>query len=164
MKRFKEHEAAGRECVLLYCGDFDPGGIAISDFLRSNLAELTPAVGWDPDLLTIDRFGLNYDFIQEQNLTWIDNLETGSGKRLDDPRHPDHRKPYVQDYIDHYGARKVEANALVVRPEAGRQLCRNAITKYIDPSSVEQYHDHLAVEREKVRTEVARLLESGAAL
>ena len=164
MRRFVEHEDAGRECVLLYCGDHDPGGLAISDFLQSNLEELEPAVGWDPGLLIIDRFGLNHDFIQKHNLTWINNLETGSKKRLDDPRHPDHHKPYVQDYLRQYGARKVEANALVVRVEAGRQLCRDAINKYVDPTSVDQHRNHLATEREKVRTEVARLLEDGAAL
>ena len=38
----------GQECVLLYCGDHDPVGLAISDFLRSNMAELSRAVGWSP--------------------------------------------------------------------------------------------------------------------
>jgi hypothetical protein len=41
-----------------------------------------------------------------------------------DPRHTDHGKAYVQDYFRRYGARKVEANALVVAPELGRDLCR----------------------------------------
>ena len=31
MQRFKEKEAEGKECVLLYCGDFDPGGLQISE-------------------------------------------------------------------------------------------------------------------------------------
>jgi hypothetical protein len=59
MRRFAAHERAGRQCVLLYCGDHDPGGAIISDFLRSNLADLQRAVGWSPDRLIIDRFGLN---------------------------------------------------------------------------------------------------------
>ena len=46
-----------------------------------------------------------------RNLTWIDNLETASGGRLDDPGHPDHKKFYVQDYLARFGARKVEARA-----------------------------------------------------
>ena len=87
MHRFEEMEDAGKQCVLLYCGDHDPGGLAISDFLQSNFEDLSDAVGWFPDNLIIDRFGLNYDFIEENNLTWIDNLETSSGGRLDDPRH-----------------------------------------------------------------------------
>jgi hypothetical protein len=90
MLRFKEMEAKGRRCVLLYCGDFDPGGLNISGFIRKNFADLAEAVGWSPDNLTIERFGLNYEFIEAQKLTWIDNLETGSGKRLDDPSHRDH--------------------------------------------------------------------------
>jgi hypothetical protein len=76
---------------------------------------------------------LNADFIEANGLSWIDNLETSSGGRLDDPRHTDHRKPYVQTYIREFGVRKCEANPLVVTPEAGRQLCRDAILQYVPP-------------------------------
>ena len=126
MRRFKHWEAKGRPCVLLYCGDHDPGGLQISGQLRSNLAELSGAVGWSPDRLTIDRFGLNHDFIEEQGLTWIDNLRTAKKKPpndLADPKHPDHQKDYVQDYLEQFGPRKCEANALVTRQAAARQLC-----------------------------------------
>jgi hypothetical protein len=44
MRRFKEKEAEGKQCVLLYFGDFDPGGLQISDFLRSNLEDMANAV------------------------------------------------------------------------------------------------------------------------
>jgi hypothetical protein len=151
MKRFAAHEAAGRQCVLLYCGDHDPGGLHISDKIRSNLADLSRAVGWWPEHLIIDRFGLNYDFIEAHGLTWIDNLETSSGERLDDPRHPDHGKSYVQEYIARYGVRKVEANALVVVPNAARELCRKAITKYVNPQAVKDYQAWLAEQREQAR-------------
>jgi hypothetical protein len=86
--------------VLLHCGDHDPGGLHISDFLRSNLADVSVATAdwenrnnpdidylsrepWDPNAanLHIDRVGLNYD--------------------------------------------------LVVRPEAGRALCRRAMLCYV---------------------------------
>jgi hypothetical protein len=84
--------------VLLHCGDHDSGGLHISDFLRSNLADVSVATAdwenrnnpdidylsrepWDPANLHIDRVGLNYD--------------------------------------------------LVVRPEAGRALCRRAILCYV---------------------------------
>jgi hypothetical protein len=97
MQRFAYWAAKGKRCILLYCGDFDPAGLHISEYLRSNLQDLAGAVGWAPDNLTIERFGLNHEFIVENNLTWIDNLMTASGKLpLDDPRHPDHHKPYVQ--------------------------------------------------------------------
>ncbi len=161
MRRFAHWEARGKQCVLLYCGDFDPGGLQISGFLRKNFADLADAVGWHPDNLIIDRFGLNYEFIQEHNLTWIDNLETGSGQRLDDQNHPDHDKAYVQDYIRRYGVRKVEANALVVRPDAGRELCRQAILRYIDTDLIGIYEERLTSAREEVRQEVVRLIEEG---
>ena len=95
---------------------------------------------------------------EQQRLTWIDNLETGSRRRLDDPRHPDHAKPFVQDYLKRFGARKVEANALVVRPDAGRELCHQAITKYVSPDLVSAYEATLHDLREQVQAEVQRLV------
>jgi hypothetical protein len=79
MRRFQKHEEAGRKCVLLLCGDHDPGGLLQSDKMRANLAELSRAVGWSPDNLVITiRFGLNIDLIERLGLTWIDNLETAT--------------------------------------------------------------------------------------
>lgn len=162
MRRFAEQEAEGRQCVLLYCGDHDPAGLRISDFLRKNLADLSRAVGWSPDRLIVDRFGLNADFIHAHRLTWIENLSTGSGGRLDDPRHPDHQKAYVQDYLAEYGARKVEANALVTRPEAGRRLCRDAILKYVDDGdSVETFKADLASQQAAMADAISRIMEAG---
>jgi hypothetical protein len=156
-QRFAYWEAKGKTCVLLYCGDHDPGGLIISDTIRKNLNDLSGATGWTADNLIIERFGLNADFINEQGLTWIDNLETASGKRLDDPSHADHSKEYVQGYIRRFGVRKCEANALVTRPEAGRQLCRDAIERHIMLAQVEEYEKALAVERERVHQEIVRL-------
>lgn len=160
MHRFSSWERKGKQCVLLYCGDHDPGGLNISDFIRKNLDDLKNAdgIGWTTDNLIIDRFGLNYDFIQENNLTWIDNLETGSGKRLDDPRHPDHKKPYVQNYIKQFGVRKVEANALVTRVTAGRKLCEDAILKYIDLDGVNDYNDETMEARELLQKVIKNLI------
>src|SRR5262249_39451004 len=56
MKRFAFWEKRGKQCVLLHCGDHDPGGLHISEFLRSNMEELADAVGWRPDNLIIERF------------------------------------------------------------------------------------------------------------
>lgn len=103
------------------------------------MQDLSDAVGWSPNNLEIDRFGLNADFIRKHRLTWIDNLETGSGGDLGDPKHPDHSKLYVQDYLRRFGARKVEANALVKRPQAGRKLCRDTILKYVPAEAVDHY-------------------------
>jgi hypothetical protein len=147
MRRFAEQEAAGRICVLLYCGDHDPGGLNISDFLRSNFEEMANAVDWHPDNLIIDRFGLDYDFIEKIGLVWIDNLETGSGKSLASPQHNDHKKDYVQNYLKRFGARKVEANALIVQPEEGRKLCLQAILKYLPASAPQEYEERLKPHR-----------------
>lgn len=155
MQRFKRHEAAGRRCVLLYCGDHDPGGLAISDAIRQNLADMAAAVGWRPDNLIIDRFGLNHDFIVANNLPWIDNLITSSGKSLGDLRHPDHYKPHVQSYLAKYGVRKVEANALVIIPQEGRKLCEDSILRWLgDSSAPERFETKLA----PARTELAQVL------
>lgn len=124
-KRFKEMEETGHISVLLYAGDHDPVGLGISDTLMKNFIDIEKGTRWNPDALIIDRFGLNYDFITEHGLTWIDNLETGSGKPADES------KPMVKRYVERFGRRKVEANAIVVNPTAGRELCRGAIEKYL---------------------------------
>lgn len=132
-RRFKEAEERGLECVLGYCGDHDPDGLRISDFLRSNLEDLKDITwsdgteGYDPIDLIIDRFGLNFDFIERNRLTWIENLITGSKKNLADPSHPNYRLPYVQEYLRTIGERKCEANALVVRPREAEELVRGWI-------------------------------------
>jgi hypothetical protein len=154
MRRFAERERRGQKCVLLYCGDHDPGGLRISDTLRRNFSDLTGAVGWDPENLIIDRFGLNADFIAANGLAWIDNLETGSGGDLSDPRHRDHKHYYVQDYLRRFGARKVEANALVVRPKEGRMLCQQAILRYLPEDAITAYRERLAEVQEKVKIAV----------
>jgi hypothetical protein len=155
MRRFKEWEDKDKHCVLLYCGDHDPAGLSISDSLMSLFEEMEGAVGWNPSRLTIERFGLNADFINANNLTWVDNLVTSSGEDLSNPKHKDHNKPYVQDYLRRFGARKVEANALVVRPDQGRQLCREAILKYINKDGVQAYQQELADYRDEVRGIIA---------
>ena len=162
MRRFAYWERRGKQCVLLHCGDHDPGGLQISEFLRSNLNDLKTTVDWSPDNLHVDRFGLNYEFIRDERLTWIDNLITGSGGNLADPEHPDHLKPYVQNYLRDFGARKVEANALVVRPEAGRKLCRDAILRYVPRTAITEFEQQLDLRQEQARLEIARLM-SGAA-
>jgi hypothetical protein len=102
----------------------------------------------------VDCFGLNYDIIVKHGLTWIDGLITGSGEDLGNPKHPDHFKPYVRDYIKKYDKKKVEANALLVDPAAGRALCRAAILKYVDQSKVNQWKR----ERDRLRRQVRDLL------
>ena len=132
-RRFKEAEDNGMTCYLIYCGDHDPDGLRISDTLMSNLEDLAGVRwedgedGYNPKRLNIIRFGLNFDFIQDNRLSWIDNLITGSGKNLGSPSHPNYDMSYVRNYLEEIGERKCEANALVVNPDAGRALLRITI-------------------------------------
>jgi hypothetical protein len=150
-RRFKEAEDDGKVCVLLYCGDFDPDGLRISEFLRSNLKDIKDVVwsdkttGYNPASLKIDRFGMNYDFIESNHLTWIDNLITGSkgciarvkngkivrGTTAGGKPHPNFPMGYVQNYLNEYGVRKCEANAMVKAKEASMTLCKEAIEKWL---------------------------------
>ena len=50
-----------------------------------------------------------------------------------------------------FGARKVEADALVVQPEAGRKLCRDAILRYVPADAPERYARRLAAERRRAQ-------------
>lgn len=161
MRRFQKHEAAGRQCVLLYCGDHDPAGVRISESYMEMFRDIR-SVNWSPDHLIIDRFGLNRDFIDHNNLTWIDNLITSSGKDLADPDHKDHSKPYVQDYIKAHGAKKVEANALVVVPNKARDLCRSAIEKYLGnlEQAIRQFQSRLEIARKALRQRYAERLQA----
>jgi hypothetical protein len=128
----------------------------ITDKVRKNLEDLSGAVGWTPENLVIIRFGLNADFIEQNDLTWIDNLETSSGGQLDDPDHADYDKIYVQDYIARFGVRKCEANALVVEPEVGRQLIRDAILEHLPAYALERYERKLERARKRLRRALRR--------
>lgn len=156
-RRFKQAEERGLECVLLNCGDHDADGLRISGFLRKNLEDLMGITwgdgsgGYDPASLIIDRFGLNYDFIERNHLTWIENLITGSGKDLASPSHPNYRLPYVQEYLRTIGVRKCEANALVVRPRQAEQLCRGAIEKYLGPDALGRFEEKRKAVRKELR-------------
>ena len=64
-----------------------------------------------------------------------------------------------QNYLRQFGARKVEANALVKIPEAARALCRRAILRYLPDDAPEQYKADLEPHRAQVQTAVIDLLE-----
>lgn len=159
-RRFKEAEARGLRCVLLYCGDHDPDGLRISDTIRNNLEQVAEVewsdgdTGYDPAGLEIVRFGLNYDFIQRNRYVWIDNLITGSGKNLADAKHKNHRLPYVQTYLKKFGPRKCEANAIVTTPDEARELVRDAIEDIVGDA-----RERFAEKRRIVKERYAELLK-----
>lgn len=155
-RRFREAEDRGLQCVLLYCGDHDPDGLRISETLMKNLRDIADISwsdgngGYDPSSLIIDRFGLEYEFIQRNKLTWIDNLITGSGKNLADPNHPNFELPYVRQYLKTVGERKCEANAVVIVPDMGRAMCVKAIESYLGKDGQARFKAKRQVVRDQI--------------
>jgi hypothetical protein len=164
-RRFAEAEKRGLRCVLLYCGDHDPDGLRISHTLRKNLEDIAQIrwadgfEGYDPVNLEIARFGLEYNFILSNHLTWIDNLITGSGKDLGSGTHPNHGLPYVQGYLKKVGRRKCEANSIVVIPEMGRKLCRETILRHLGDDA----EDRFALKTERAKERIDAALENSGA-
>ncbi|NKK92085.1 hypothetical protein GFL95_12725 [Rhizobium leguminosarum bv. viciae] len=160
LQRYRAHAECGRNLVLLYAGDHDPAGLDIARVIKSNLMECANIrdVGFDPTPIEVARVGLTVEQIDALDLPWIDNLETGSGKNLADPRHPDHRKPYVQDYIATHGPRKVEANALARNPAAAQDLIESAINGYIPPNWPTFHFERLVPHQEAAREAFAALI------
>jgi hypothetical protein len=151
-ERFKWAESLGCRPVILYFGDFDPFGIAISDFILSNFREVEGGTGWPPDRLKVERFGLNFDYIEEQGLTWIDNLVSGTGKDMSLMGNR-----IVTEYIARYGVRKCEANA-VMRASARDPtlaLCRAAIEKYLGRGARERF----GAKRKRITDEIQKFKE-----
>ena len=54
--------------------------------------------------------------------------------------------------------KKCEANALVIAPEVGRQLCRDAILEHVPIAKVKKYEKKLLKLREELKQELARHL------
>ena len=174
-RRFKDAEDKGLKCVLLYCGDHDPDGLRISDCIRKNLADLQTVVwdddvmGYNPKDLIIHRFGLDANFINKHNLTWIDNLITGSGGELAkviDGKivagliwskkkgkyvpHKNFTMPYMQEYIRRFGIKKCEANAIIPMPEIAREFVEDAIIEFVGDEALNRFKE----KRQKVIDEL----------
>ena len=97
---------------------------------------------------------------------------------------PDHGKDHVQDYLQEFcpewtperaavafrtvgkkrqrvapdGSRKVEANALVVRPEAAERLFRKTVLRYLPADAPARYEASLQGPREEMRATLLRRL------
>ena len=93
--------------------------------------------------MIIERFGLNKEDIDRYNLTWIENLKTGSGREASD---------YA--YIQKFGRRKCESNALFKNDEtlrAGEEICRKAIEKYYGSDAKERFRRKEEASRGRLR-------------
>ena len=139
----RKAEANGLTPVLLLFYDHDPAGLKISGTFRENLRDCEGGTGWSPNGLTIERFGLNAEDIERYGLMWIENLKTSSGRTSQDYR-----------YIETYGNRKCEANALFKNDDtlkAGEQICRAAIEKYYGADASERFRRKEEASREKLK-------------
>lgn len=150
IERFQEAESIGLKPVLLYYADFDPAGLLIADNLKKNLRDLQKATKWNPDNLIVDVFGLSYEFIEKHNLTWIDNLMTGGGKVINK------KKQYVKEYIEKYGERKVEANAVLIIKDIAIKHCEKVIQKYLGENPEEKFKEGV----EKIQQDTKNILDT----
>jgi hypothetical protein len=171
LKRSYQAIQRSQEPVILYFGDYDPGGVQISDTLPKNLHDLSGAKipAGDGEYITgdvvdnmierihIHRFGLNRETIDELELAWINNLETGSGKDLAAPSHPDHDQDYVQDWLREVGERKVEANAILKATDDARSLFQDVITEFLGESPHAATRDKQRQMRKAVKTRLNEL-------
>jgi len=148
--KFKEMEREGKVPVLFAFGDFDPAGLVISLVTKKNFIDYSLFTGWNPKNLIVERIGLNYNFIQENNLSWVDGLETGSGRDMANPKHPSYKTYKVEEYIKKYGARKCESNAVVIVPELGRKLLIDAIHKYIGADCYQKFGEKILDRRQEI--------------
>lgn len=168
--RFREAEEKGLEPVLLVFGDYDIHGEIIRERYKKGFEEISGGTYWHPRNLIIDPFGLDRKTIDEYNLTWIEGLTTSSGKDMTKGDLYKQYKQRVDDWIyrnrDHYGGKaKVEANAIVARPDVGRRLCREAIERYLGDDALARFRakqEHVTrdIDAYKSREEVKRFFET----
>jgi len=157
IQRFKEAETIGLKPVLLYYGDFDPAGIKIAETFRKNIADLEKATGYNPKDLIIDHFGLTIDFINENDILWIDNLITG-GKRNLGQLYKQYKEgksnvklfDYEIQYIEKHGVRKCEANAILPIRNIAIDNCEETIIKYLGENPFEIYDKKIEEKRKEV--------------
>lgn len=162
LKRFRDHSFEGRRCVLLTVGDHDPKGRDIVEGLFRNIMSCANIKGldWDAPQFEVVNIGLTERQIDDLGLMKIPNLETGGGRDLSDPAHPDHFKPYVRDYIAQFGVWKCEANALVGNPRAAMALLENAINEFIPASHPDDVAASNKPAQAAVREEIAKLVQN----
>lgn len=130
------------------------------DRFEKLLTDMRKAGELDPDVIEPDASRLATEGqVNRLGLMKIGNLETGGGKDLSDRRHPDHYKPYVQDYIRKFGVWKCEANALVGHPAKAQDLLEAAINDYIPADHPERVREDNEPGQEAVRAEIARRMQ-----
>ena len=158
IQRFKEAEEIGLIPVLLYYGDFDPAGLKIAETFRKNIKDLEKATNYNPENLILDHFGLTIDFINNNDILWIDNLITGGKRNLGKlyeqylKEGKDNIKLYDYEirYIQKYGVRKCEANAILPIRKKAIKNCEETIQKYLGDNPFTTYNKKIKENQENV--------------
>ncbi len=165
--RFKEAEEMGLIPVFLYYGDFDAGGLNIINTFRKNIHDIKKKTEWDGLNLIINPFGLTKEFIDWKGLTWIDNLITSKGRNLGELYDKyikgtlgkkDRIFKYEIEYIEKYGKRKCESNAILPIRDVAIAHCDSVIRSYLGKLPLKQYRKGLRIIRKKVQD---KLIEIG---
>ncbi len=138
-------EELGLKPVILYYGDFDIGGFKISDTLRKNIYDIEETSKIYIKNLETNRIGLNLDYIEKYNLTWIDNLISASGNK------PDLNNLYVKKYIELNGYRKCEANAILPNPQPAINECEQVILEYLGNNCLKKHNERLRKTQKETR-------------
>lgn len=76
---------------------------------------------------------------------------TSRGRNLASPSHPNFKMDYIQNYLRTVGERKCEANALLINKEAGRELCRDAIEKYLGFGALKRFAEKRKAIQEQLK-------------
>jgi len=146
-KNFQYHENEGRQPILFACSDFDPPGLEISNELKGDFEEFSIFTGWRPYNLEVERIGLGYNFIQDNHLIWVENLKSSNPKKpaMNDPKSDVWKKNtyHIREYVAKYGARKCEANAIVVVPKLGEKMFQDYIDKWLGENAYKDYEEAL---------------------
>jgi hypothetical protein len=114
----------------------------------------------DIDKIKVERIGITTDFIRQHRLPWIKGLSTSNPNtpNLEDKKHPNHSDRDVQEYLKKFGARKVEASALVRVPAAAEALCREAVLRYVNSRRILAFKVAEAERQEEVERAIRRML------
>jgi len=107
-KRFSRAISAGKKVAILYLGDHDPSGMAMTQDIQKRLEELGVSID-------VNRIGLNFDQVRKFRL----------------PHNPaKERDPRFTEYERQYGEKCWEVDAL--NPSVLKKLVCGAIEKYVN--------------------------------
>ena len=156
LKRCHEYDVP---TTVLMFGDHDVGGLSITDSFKANLDDVFIASRLDsmPELY-MERVGLNAADIDKLDLVWIDGLETSSGKDLGDSSHKFNKSRNVQEYIEKFGKRKCEANALLRNRKAAEQILLDAVRRYVTDEELASYQAQCLQDRQGANRAVNKVL------